>query len=179
MSLRQVRFDHNPIGDAGAQVLMQIPVATRGRVKLSTNKCTFLHYRYPTYNVATILIYLRYHYIGNITIKYEKDAIFKLSHPADKYSLQLDDPYQRAVCIKLLKIVATNSLYILDYIEYKSPESKVFEPLRLKPSTYTVPESELEDEQGACAHVVLHESLMSPDVTSIITHAYLTTSYRN
>ena len=40
MSLRQVRFDHNPIGDAGAQVLMQIPVATRGRVKISTNKCT-------------------------------------------------------------------------------------------------------------------------------------------
>ena len=39
MSLRRVQFDNNPIGDLGAQILMQIPVATRGRVKISADKC--------------------------------------------------------------------------------------------------------------------------------------------
>ena len=87
-------------------------------------------------------------FAGNITIKYAKDSTFKLNSPANKYELQLDDPYQRAVCIKLLKIVATNSFFALDYMQVKAPNSKVFDSLHLKHSTYTVPEGELEDEQG-------------------------------
>ena len=74
--------------------------------------------------------------------------MFKLTHPADTYELNLSDAYQRAICIKLLSIVATDSFYELENIQYKPPQSHTFTPLSLAPSTYTVPESQLDDEQG-------------------------------
>jgi hypothetical protein len=59
------------------------------------------------------------------------------------------------VCIKLLKIVATNSFFAVDYAQYRAPKSKAFETLSLKPSIYTVPIAELEDEQGESVWLVL------------------------
>lgn len=86
---------------------------------------------------------------GNIAIRYPKDALFNVKSPADKYDhLDLSDPYQRAVCMKLLDTVATNSFYALEYMQYRAPGSKVFESINVAQTTYTVPESELEDEQG-------------------------------
>ena len=85
---------------------------------------------------------------GNIAIKYPKDDKFKCSSPADRYELNMADIYERAICIKLLNILATNSFFAMEYFQYKAPTSKTFETISLKNTVYTVPDILLEDQQG-------------------------------
>ena len=98
-SLRSVCFDGNPIGEFGARVLMELPVICGSRVKISAAKC-------------------------NLTLKYSKDSIIDLEAPSDEYTLHLDDPFQRAVCFKLLSLVAYHPTYVFKRIVYTPPSKQ-------------------------------------------------------
>lgn len=103
-SLRSVCFDGNPIGQLGAKVLMQLPQICGSRVKVSAARC-------------------------NISIKYEKDDMVNMENPSNIYDLKLDDPYERAICLKLLSLVASHPTYEFNKVLYSPPPkvSKVTE----------------------------------------------------
>mmetsp|Transcript_26381 Transcript_26381/g.39138 ORF Transcript_26381/g.39138 Transcript_26381/m.39138 type:complete len:1369 (+) Transcript_26381:243-4349(+) len=101
MSLRYVNLDSNPIGEEGASMLMQVPVTSGNRVKVTANKC-------------------------NITIRADKNSKLNMSHIAGKHTLNLAKNYERAVFVKLLDLVATSETLIFRNIEYiPKPGAKV------------------------------------------------------
>ena len=73
--------------------------------------------------------------------------MFKLHNPSNRYVLNLEDAYERAICLKLLNIAATSSYYAIDDMRYKPLNSNNYESIVLKQSRYTLPENELDDEQ--------------------------------
>lgn len=58
----------------------------------------------------------------NLLIK-DQDCLFNQSQPNEFYVLQLNNPYHRAICIKLLRLVANHQTYVFLRFAY-SPESK-------------------------------------------------------
>ena len=95
-SLRSVCFDGNPIGELGAKVLMQLPCICGTRVSVSAARC-------------------------NLTIKYEKDHLININDPAAEYDLSLDDPFERAICAKLISLVASHPTYEFNSVVYSPP----------------------------------------------------------
>jgi Ran GTPase-activating protein (RanGAP) involved in mRNA processing and transport len=85
-SLKRVNMDGNPIGEAGAKSLTQIPVAVGGRVKVSASGC-------------------------NLEVKYDKDRLFNPYDPCGSYALNCDDCYHRAIAFKILRTLASNPGY--------------------------------------------------------------------
>jgi Ca2+-binding EF-hand superfamily protein/Ran GTPase-activating protein (RanGAP) involved in mRNA processing and transport len=110
-SLTSVCFDGNPIGQLGAKILMQLPQICGSRVKVSAARC-------------------------NISLKYEKDDMINMENPSNIYDLRLDDPYERAICLKLLSVVANHSTYEFNKILYSPPvREKVPESAKKAPAS--------------------------------------------
>jgi hypothetical protein len=55
----------------------------------------------------------------NLLIK-DQDSMFNQSQPNDFYILQLNNPYHRAICIKLLRLVANHQTYVFLRFAYSS-----------------------------------------------------------
>lgn len=85
-SLHRVIFDNNPIGEAGAQALMIVPITVGSRCKVSAEKC----------NVAMS----------------DPTCWFSHSSPLGFHHLDLSKPYDRAVAYALCALVANHSTYI-------------------------------------------------------------------
>lgn len=85
-TLKRVNLDGNPIGEAGAKSLTQIPVTVGGRVKVSASGC-------------------------NLEVKYDKDRLFNPYDPCGSYALNCEDCYHRAIAFKILRTLASNPGY--------------------------------------------------------------------
>lgn len=84
-SLKYLNIDGNPIGEAGARILMTLPVSRGNTLKFSARDC-------------------------DVAIKYP-NCLYNSTAPAGDYRLDLSNPYQQAVCLDLLDAVAKNSSY--------------------------------------------------------------------
>jgi len=93
LSLRQVQMDGNPIGEGGGRILMQVPFSVGCRVKVSASRC-------------------------NLMIKDSGSKFDPSSSPVGFYELALNRPYERAVCIKLLRLIADSSCYMVGACAY-------------------------------------------------------------
>lgn len=92
-SLRSVNLDHNPIGESGAKALMQLPVTSGSRVKISAEHC-------------------------NVSIKDSVESHrteFDICSPDGNYSLNLGDPYEYAIAAKLLRIAACHPTFVFSH----------------------------------------------------------------
>ena len=85
-------LDGNPIGDGGAKALMRLAVGMGGRLKVTADRC-------------------------NISIV-DPTAWFDLSKPLQKYQLDLESHYERAIALQLLHIVACHHSYVFRYFNY-------------------------------------------------------------
>jgi hypothetical protein len=85
-------LDGNPIGDGGAKALMRLAVGIGGRIKVTADRC-------------------------NISIV-DSSAWFDLSKPLQKYQLDLESHYERAIALQLLHIVACHQSYVFRYYNY-------------------------------------------------------------
>jgi Ca2+-binding EF-hand superfamily protein len=99
-SLKRLQLDGNPIGEGGGRILMTIPSTVGGRVKVSANGC-------------------------NILIK-DQESKFDLTSPDGVYELTMENPYDRAIAYKLLRLIASHETYVFHRFAYL-PDS--FEPL--------------------------------------------------
>jgi len=84
--IEYVNLDSNPIGNFGLRMVMQMPLEVGTRIKISAQKC-------------------------NLSRSDPRDVIYRHDDPAGTYVLQLDDHFERAVCFRLLRLVATNTNY--------------------------------------------------------------------
>jgi hypothetical protein len=91
-TLRELGIEGNPIGKDGARALLEVPIAIGSRTKLLSGGC-------------------------NTTLR---DPSFPLNRdaPSGSYSLDLSKPFQRALTIKLLSIVASNTSYTITKCHY-------------------------------------------------------------
>lgn len=92
MTLRSVKLDGNPIGEGGGRVLMQIPLMIGSRVKVTAGGCNFL---------------MR-----------DIDSKFDMTAPDGFYELDMQRPYERAIALKLLKLVASRPSYVFTRFAY-------------------------------------------------------------
>ena len=95
LALLHVAMDGNPIGEAGAKALMQVPTATGNRVSVSARGC-------------------------NTQLRDEK-CWFDQKYPCRKYELDLSDPFQRGIAFQVLRIAANHQTYILKDVYYQEP----------------------------------------------------------
>lgn len=95
-SLTSVCLDTNPLTEFGVVMLMQLPLDVGHRVKISANNCSF----------ARVV---------------EKDAMFEHANPTGEYELLLHEPFQRAIAIRLLHLVATTPQYKVSKLQYQMP----------------------------------------------------------
>jgi len=93
-ALEEVVLDSNPIGEKGATALMMIPLIHFGRVKLSAKQC-------------------------NLTIK-DANCWFNFNKLPGKYLLKMGQPYDRAVALVLLRLVAFHHSCVFQKVEYDS-----------------------------------------------------------
>ena len=91
-SLRLVHLDGNPIGKAGASSLMRVAVTVGGRTKVTADRC-------------------------NITMRDPK-AWYDNNLPLMKYQLDMGQPYERAILLNLLHLIATHPSYVFRYFNY-------------------------------------------------------------
>jgi Ran GTPase-activating protein (RanGAP) involved in mRNA processing and transport len=99
-SLKYVCLDNNPLAELGAVMLMQLPLDVGHRVKISAKNCNFI----PV--------------VGK-----EEDVLFDYLAPAADYELLLEDPFQRAIAIRLLNTVATTPQYKFNKFQYQKPRA--------------------------------------------------------
>ena len=92
-SLTYVCLDNNPISEFGAVLLMQVPIEVGNRVKISAQNCNIM-------KIATSCSKFNH---------FEMDT---------DYELQLHDPFQRAIALRLLWLVATNPKYIFTKFQH-------------------------------------------------------------
>ena len=104
-ALRRVILDNNPIGEAGASALMQVPLTVGARCSLSAEKC----------NCGLV----------------DPRCWFSHSNPLGRHELDLSQPYQRAVAFALLELVANHATYIFVSAEYEKEGSGVRQDLKL------------------------------------------------
>ena len=94
-ALTRVILDNNPIGEAGASALMQVPMTVGARCSLSANKC----------NAGLV----------------DPKCWFSHSNPLGHHTLDLSKPYERAVAFAMLELIANHATYIFVSAEYESP----------------------------------------------------------
>lgn len=94
--LRTLILDSNPIGEFGARMAMQMPLEVGPRLHISAKGC-------------------------NLSQRDPKDDIFSHDHPAGSYELKLEQPFQRAICLRILRLVATNNNYKFKLLGYQKP----------------------------------------------------------
>jgi len=104
-ALTRVVLDNNPIGEAGASALMQVPMTVGARCSLSAEKCN----------------------VGLTDAK----CWFSHSNPLGRHELDLSQPYQRAVAFALLELIANHSTYIFVSAEYEAVKGGAKQDLRL------------------------------------------------
>ena len=104
-ALTRVVLDNNPIGEAGASALMQVPMTVGARCSLSAEKC-------------------------NVGLSDAK-CWFSHSNPLGRHELDLSEPYQRAVAFALLELIANHSTYIFVSAEYEAVKGGAKQDLRL------------------------------------------------
>jgi hypothetical protein len=94
--IKEVNLDSNPIGEFGLRMVMQMPLEVGTRIKISAQKC-------------------------NLSRKDPKDGMYSHENPARSYILELEDPFQRAICLRMLRLVATNNNYRFKSFGYLKP----------------------------------------------------------
>lgn len=97
-TLKLVSLDGNPIGERGASALMMIPLVCAGRVKVTAHQC-------------------------NVTIR-DQACWFNFDRLCGKYVLKMDDPYEKAIAIILMHLVAYHSSLVFTKVEY-DPSGKI------------------------------------------------------
>lgn len=95
-SIQHVNLDSNPIGNFGLRMVLQMPLEVGARLQISAQKC-------------------------NLSRQDPKDELFSHSDPAGLYALRLEDPFQRAVCLRLLRLIATNNNYRFKFFGHQKP----------------------------------------------------------
>lgn len=96
-ALHKLVMDENPIGAEGAKALMVLPTLVGNRVKVSAKKC-------------------------NINLK-DSLCWFDSKNLLRDYQIDLSDPFERAVSLVLLHLVASHHTYIFDKVEYEPPKA--------------------------------------------------------
>ena len=102
LSLKNVCLDNNPFSELGAAILMKLPLAVGHRVKISAKNCNFHKKNY----------------------KDSSSEIFDHASPANKYDLNLEKPFERAVAIRLLYLVAASPQYQFHKFQYQKPKKR-------------------------------------------------------
>ena len=104
-SLTYLNIDGNPIGEAGARILMTLPLTRGNTLRFSAKNC-------------------------DVTIKHA-NCVYNSTIPNGDYRLDLRDPYQQAVYIDLLDNIAKNSSFHFGECRYfeKDDTDKSYEPL--------------------------------------------------
>ena len=113
--IKKVNLDNNPIGEFGLRMVMQMPLEIGNRVNISARSC-------------------------NVSRKDPKDNIFRHDHPAGTYELKLEDPFHRAICLRLLRLVATDTNFRFKSFAYQRPiKENVFKGKKIfsSPKRYT------------------------------------------
>ncbi|CAM9213873.1 unnamed protein product, partial [Ectocarpus fasciculatus] len=95
LALTHVSMDGNPIGEAGAKSLMQIPTATGNRVTVTARGC-------------------------NTQLRDDK-CWFDQKYPCRQYELDLSDPFERSISFQVLRIAANHQTLILKDVTYQEP----------------------------------------------------------
>jgi hypothetical protein len=111
MALKRVILDNNPIGEAGAQALMIVPITVGSRVSISAEKCN--------------------------TGLSDAKCWFSHSNPLGLHSLNLENPYERAVAFTLLHLVANHATFIFVTTEYEPIKGASKQNLNLFQTTLT------------------------------------------
>jgi hypothetical protein len=93
LALTHVAMDGNPIGEAGAKALMQVPTATGNRVQVSARGC-------------------------NTQLRDDK-CWFDQKYPCRKYELDLSNPFDRSIAFQVLRIAANHQTFILKDVSYQ------------------------------------------------------------
>eukprot|EP00602_Paraphysomonas_sp_CaronLab_P006212 CAMPEP_0185022528 /NCGR_PEP_ID=MMETSP1103-20130426/5232_1 /TAXON_ID=36769 /ORGANISM="Paraphysomonas bandaiensis, Strain Caron Lab Isolate" /LENGTH=1416 /DNA_ID=CAMNT_0027554633 /DNA_START=142 /DNA_END=4389 /DNA_ORIENTATION=+ len=93
LGLRKVCMDENPIGEHGAKALMNVPVVVGPSLELTAARCNT--------------------HIRDDSFWFDQEDICKA------YSLDMSDPFQRAVAFKLLYIVANHSTCMFAHVHYQ------------------------------------------------------------
>lgn len=97
-ALEHVVFDGNPIGEQGAKTLMLLPTMVGSRVRISATSC-------------------------NIGIR-DANCTFDSTALVRKFTQDLSNPFDRAVSLLILYLVASHQTYIIGMSEYYDPETK-------------------------------------------------------
>jgi hypothetical protein len=108
--LRRVVFDDNPIGSLGARALMQVPTVVGSRISLSARGC-------------------------NTTIVQSNPHNFDFDKILHTYTITLSNPFDRAVAIFLLNLVACHHTFIFTRfdVDHSPTNNGKFEPVELVP----------------------------------------------
>eukprot|EP01032_Pedospumella_encystans_P009853 gene9853-11567_t len=97
-ALEHVVFDGNPIGEQGAKTLMLLPTMVGSRVRISAGGC----------NIG----------IRDVNCTFDSAALVR------KFELDMSNPYERAVALLVLYLVASHQTYVIGVSEYYDPETK-------------------------------------------------------
>ena len=92
-SLESVILDGNPIGIKGCTAMMMIPLVHGGRVSLSAKQCN---------------------------ISFDDPDWFNFDRLPGRYILQLSNPFERAISLMLLRMVAFHRSCVFTHVEYDS-----------------------------------------------------------
>ena len=114
-ALHRLIMDNNPIGEAGANAIMIVPLQVGARCKVSLEKC----------NVAMS----------------DPKCWFSHSNPMGFHHLDLSKPYERAVAFALCNLIANHSTYIFISSEYEAAKGGPKQDLGLKQATIKDDES--------------------------------------
>jgi hypothetical protein len=98
LAMKSVSMNDNPIGEAGAKMIMQTSMTLGSRIQLSAASCN--------------------------TVAQDPRCWYDPSAPCRDYVLVLSEPFHRAVAFHLMQIVATHSTLIFSECTYELPGRK-------------------------------------------------------
>ena len=113
-TLTKVIMDGNPVGMEGAKALMLVPLLAGDRVELSSAGCNIniTTSSSPKKSIGPGALPLGpVHFDGTGAL--HASASFNMSSPCGDYNLDLSKPYQRAVALCLLRLVAVHQTWVL------------------------------------------------------------------
>jgi ribosomal protein L12E/L44/L45/RPP1/RPP2 len=97
LAIKHLSLNDNPIGRAGASMIMQTSIVLGSRVRLTAQSCN--------------------------TISIDERCWYDPGMPCRDYELHLNQPFHRAVAFHLLQTVATHSTLIFADFSYEAPGS--------------------------------------------------------
>ena len=114
VSIVELDLSENPIGEEGARSLLAVNLHHGQRVSINIHGCS-LRVKDPT-------------------------CWFNSNSVADSYSLKLEQPYERCVCVELLRMVARSAEVSIRSIEYTPPNESTAQELQLDLYSAHIPE---------------------------------------